>query len=188
MKKTSPVIKDPIVNKKGLTLIELAIILSIISITSALSLPSMTSLWSNLRLNKAARDLMIHFHQAKMEAVKRNILCTTTFNVSLSGQDYDYVVYVDDDQDLEYDSGESVLKTVKFSDYKSQVGFDLTQGGGDGLSFANNDNSRPSIAFNSRGLSLNNNLSSGTGSVWIKNDRNTQKQVIISTAGMIKIN
>ena len=98
MKKTSPVIKDPIFNKKGLTLIELAIILSIISITSALSLPSMTSLWSNLRLNKAASDLMVNFHQAKMEAVKRNILCTTTFNVSLSGQDYDYVVYVDDDR------------------------------------------------------------------------------------------
>jgi len=162
--------------------------LCIISIMAVLAIPKLNSLWSNLRLNTAARDLVSNFQMTKLEAVKRNVLCTVTFNLSINGKSYDYVVYVDDDQDLEYDAGETVIKSVEFSHYKSGVALDTSQGGSDGVSFANNDNSRPSIGFSSRGLPVDNGFGSGSGSVWIKNDRNTQKQVTISTTGMIKLN
>lgn len=175
-------------NNKGFTLTELGVVLAIITIISSMASPNLSSLWSNLRLNTAARDMVSNFQRAKMEAVKKSVLCTITFDLTVGADTYDYVVYVDNDQDLEYDSGETILTSVKFSDYKSGVDLDLTQGGGDGLSFPNNDNSRPSIAFNSRGLAINNSFGLGMGAVWLTNNCDTQKQIIVNTTGMIKIN
>ena len=187
IKKILLLIEGPTCNKKGLTIIELAIIFSIISITSVLSFPSLTSLWSNIRLNKATRDLMVNFHRAKMEAIKRNMLCTTTFNVSLNGQDYDYVVYVDSDQDHEYDAGETILSSIKLDDYKSGVDFDPNYGGGDGVDFDNNDNGRPSVAFNPLGLPINKDEAIGTFRARIINNHSNTKVIVIGPAGRIRI-
>ena len=94
-------------NNEGFTLNELGVVLAIISIVSVIASPNLTSLWSNLRLNTATRDTMSNFQRAKMEAVKNSMLCTITFDLTVNGITYDYVVYVDNDQDLEYDSGET---------------------------------------------------------------------------------
>jgi hypothetical protein len=107
----------------------------------------------------------------------------------VSGTTYDYVTYVDADQDLEYDAGsDRILKKIKFSNHSEYKGvsFDTNQGGGDGLTFSNNDNGRPSVAFNSRGLTMNNAFGSGAGFVYLTNNNNT-KQIRVSTAGSVRI-
>lgn len=174
---------------KGFTIVELLITMAIIAITAGIATPNILQWIANSRLDGAARNLLFNFQHAKMEAAKRATQCTVTFNLPVSGTTYDYVVYVDADQDLEYDAGsDRILKKIKFSNHSEYKGvsFDTNQGGGDGLTFSSNDNGRPSVAFNSRGLSMNNAFGSGAGSVYLTNNNNT-KQIRVSTAGSVRI-
>ena len=168
---------------------ELGIVLATISIMSAIAFPNIRNLIADYRLKAASMDVFSNLQRAKMVAVKENTLCTMTFNLPVNGKLYDYVVYVDEDRDFQYDTGESILSSKKFSDYKSGVGFDLEEGGGDGLTFTRNANRRPSIAFNSRGLPVSPGGASGMGmgAVYLKNNRNTTKRVSVHKAGRIKI-
>ena len=167
----------------GFSLMELMVTLAIIAIVAAISLPNISKWRANYRLNAAARDVVANLRHAQSEAAKRDKYCTITFNQPVGN--YDYAVYVDADKDLEYDS-EEILIGIRFSDYKG-VELDTGEGGGDGLTFANNDNSRPSVAFNSRGLPIGNGGGSGAGSIYIKNTVNSKKEIQVSTAGSIRI-
>ncbi|MGA1843830.1 MAG: GspH/FimT family pseudopilin [bacterium] len=177
------------VRPTGFTLVEMGIVLATISIMSAIAFPNISSMMANYRLKAAARDVMSHLQRAKMVAVKNNSLCTLTFNQHVEGVPYDYVVYEDDDRDYEYDAGERILASVKFSDYKSGVGLDHSKGGGDGVTFAENDAGRPSIAFNSRGLPVSPGgvAGMGMGSVYLVNNRETKKWISVHKAGRIRI-
>ena len=99
------------------------------------------------------------------------------------------MVYVDEDRDFQYESGEMILISKRFSEYKSNVDFDQSKGGGDGLTFTRNANGRPSIAFNSRGLPVSPGGAAGMGmgSVYLRNNRNTEKRISVHKAGRIKI-
>lgn len=167
--------------QKGFTLVELRIVLATISIMSAIALPNITAMIAKYRLKAAARDMVSNFQRAKMMAVKNNTLCTITFNVPVGAETYDYVVYVDEDRDFEYDAGETILASKRFKDYKSKVGFDLSEGDGDGLTFTQNDHGRPSIAFNSRGLPISPGgvAGMGMGSVFLKNGRNKTRKIFV---------
>lgn len=176
--------------KQGFTLVELGIVLATISIMSAIAFPNIISIVADYRLKTAVRDIMSNFQRAKMVAVKRNTLCTISFKVSAGRETYDYIAYIDEDRDYEYDSRETILGSKKFSDYKGGVEFDLSKGGGDGLTFGNNGNGCPSISFNSRGLAISPGGAPGMGMgrVYLKNNRNTKKWISVHKAGRIKIN
>ena len=115
-----------------------------------------------------------------------NCNCAITFNQTVGGINYDYVVFVDADSDLEYDAGENVITKVHWRNYKS-VSFDTTEGGGDGLTFTDNDAGLPSIAFRSNGLPRNNIGGLGAGTVFLKNTNNKTISVVVSSAGNIRI-
>ncbi|MGA1790811.1 MAG: GspH/FimT family pseudopilin [bacterium] len=174
---------------KGFTLVELGIVLATISIMSAIAFPNISNLIADFRLKAASRDVFSNLQRAKIMAVKENKLCTMTFNLPVDGKPNDYVVYVDEDRDFQYDTGETILISKRFSDYKSGVGFNLAEGGGDGLTFTRNANLRPSIAFNSRGLPVSPGGASGMGmgTVYLRNNRNTTKKITVHKAGRIKI-
>ena len=101
-------------NKKGFTLVELGIVLATISIMSAIAYPNISNLIADYRLKAACRDVFSNLQRAKIVAVKENKLCTMTFNPPVNGNAYDYVVYVDEDRDFQYDTGESILSNKKF--------------------------------------------------------------------------
>ena len=133
--------------RDGFTLIELLVIFVIVGILVTISIPGFSNLLPNYRLRNALRDLYSNFQLAKMTAVRKNWNCAVTFNQAIGGITYSYVVYVDSNQDLEYDAGEELLTKVLFSERYRGVGFDTSQGGGDGLTFPNNPAGLPSIAF-----------------------------------------
>ena len=164
----------------GFTLIELLIVVIILSILTAIAIPTFSVWLPNYRLKSAARDMYSHFQTTKMRAIKENRNCTVTFNQPVAGVTYDYVCYVDADTDLEYDAGETVFAKRNFNAYKS-VSFDASKGGGDGLTFTNNGEGRPSVSFRPNGLTI------GGGTVFLVNTRNRTNDVIVSLVGNIRI-
>jgi len=166
--------------KSGVTLIELMIAIGIIGILTAIAVPNVMKWLPNYRLKAAARDLYSNMQRAKMEAVKRNCNATITFNLPVGGTNYDCVNYIDSNNNLEYDAGEEILLRLNFTDYKS---VNIT-----GNTFTNNDNGRPSVAFNSKGLPINNSGGFGAGTITLTNTNGRIYTVILNSTGSIKIN
>jgi len=172
--------------KDGFTLIELMVTMVVLAIVTAITIPVFARWLPDYRLRAAARDLYSNFQLAKMVAVRNNSNCAVTFNQTVGGIAYDYVIFVDSDNDLEYDAGEEVITKVLWTDYED-VDFDTSQGGGDGLDFANNDDGLPSIAFRSNGIPRDNSGPVGTGTAFLVNTKNMTRSVVISSGGNISI-
>ncbi|MBW2039765.1 MAG: GspH/FimT family pseudopilin [Deltaproteobacteria bacterium] len=177
---------------KGITLIELMVVVAIIAIAALFMAPAIGEWADNYRIRQAAREMVSDFQFAKLKAINRGKYCTVTFNISISGKNYDYIVFPDDDNDLELDLGTSeetnIYKKVIWSNEYRNIGFDTAKGGGDGITFTNNDNGEPSVAFNARGLPKNNSGGFGAGTVFLIHTKNNKgRQVVVSSAGRIRI-
>jgi prepilin-type N-terminal cleavage/methylation domain-containing protein len=68
------------VNKKGITLIELIIVMIIIAIGGALMVPGIGSWLPNYRLKSATRDIVSMMRVAQMKAVSTNTEYRVSFN------------------------------------------------------------------------------------------------------------
>lgn len=68
-------------NKSGVTLIELVIVIAIIAIGALLLVPNMGPWIQNYRLRTAARDIVSTLRTAQMKAVSNNMTYQVSFNV-----------------------------------------------------------------------------------------------------------
>lgn len=189
-------------DQSGFTITELVIAVGIGAVLAGIAIPALSSWAPKYRLKRAARDVFSNFQLAKMTAIKENKACTITFNQDLvedgNTHNYDYVVFVDSDEDAEYDSGERIETKVDFSKAgpgKTNpylgISFDTSEGGGDGLTFLPNNDGLPSIAFKPDGLPYKNTLSGlglfGVGTVFLMNSEGDTKKVVLASAGRIRI-
>ncbi len=174
-------------NKKGFTLVELAVAIAIIAILSAVATPVILRWLPDYRLRMAARDLFSNMQLAKMTAVKSNTNVAVVFNQAVGGTVFDYAVFVDSNNNVEYDAGEVVIARVRLADYRG-VQFDPTQGGGNGLTFTNNDDGLPAIAFRGNGLTRNNGGGFGAGTAFFSNTNARTLSLVVTAAGNIRIN
>jgi len=172
--------------KDGFTLIELLVTMVVLAVVVTATIPVFARWLPDYRLRAAARDLYSNFQLAKTSAMRNSTNCAITFNQAVGGTVYDYVVFADSDNDVEFDAGEQVITQVRWTDYKD-VGFDTTQGGGDGLTFNDNDDGLPSIAFRSNGIPRNNAGGFGAGTAFLINTKNMTRSVVISAGGNIRI-
>ena len=171
---------------EGFTLMELMVVIGIIVIAAAFTLPNISSWRASAKLNGAARDLASNFQVAKMEATKRNRVCAVTFNIAVDDTLTDVIVYVDVAEDLVYNAGDTEILRRPFDSIYRTISLDETKADGDGVSFKDN-----TMAFNSRGLPIDNTgsvITVDADSVFIINDLGGEKTIKVSPAGNISIN
>ena len=161
----------------GFSLMELMTVIGILAILAAIAIPSLIGWRSKAQLGRAARDVYSNFQKAKVEAARRNTAITITFSAN------DYVVYVDANSDWTYQNGEEITPPIPWSNYAG-VSIDTSEGGGDGLSFANPING---IAFAPNGFPTDNTGALATGTVFIKNQNNNKSNIVVSPAGNVRI-
>ncbi len=176
--------KESMGSDKGFTLIEVLIVLAIIAIGSAVAAPMMKDFAARYRLRGAARDITSTLQLIRLEAVKRKVNCVMTFSQPINGDTYDYVAFVDSDEDWVYDSGEAILARVNFDD---SISIDADAGG---VTFINNAVSKRAVAFNSRGFPREPGgvLLADDRKVNLKNDIAGKKQVVVVPSGRLRIN
>jgi prepilin-type N-terminal cleavage/methylation domain-containing protein len=80
--------EDNGMNKKGITLLELIIVMVIIAIGAALMVPGFGAWMPHYRLKSAARDIVSTMRTAQMRAVSNNMRYGVAFNTEASPQEF----------------------------------------------------------------------------------------------------
>lgn len=162
----------------GFSLMELMTVIGILSILSAIAIPGYLGWRDNARLGSAAQDVYSIFQKAKIEAARRNVIVAITFAANIA------TVYVDSNGNFAQDGGENGINSIDLSDYPG-INLDASEGGGDGITFANPDDT---IAFAPNGFPLDNTGSLTSGTVFLINRKGAKASIRISPAGNVGIN
>ncbi|MBW2096973.1 MAG: GspH/FimT family protein [Deltaproteobacteria bacterium] len=173
----------------GFTFLEVLVALLVLSIVTAFAIPAFSTWLPDYRLKAAARELFSHFQQAKIAATKNGSYSTVCFYQPMGSKTYSYVVFVDADNDLEYDPGEKIIvrRLWGAGDQYQGVSFDRSKGGGDGVTFPDNDDGIPAIAFQPSGIPTSNSGGLGMGTAYLRNTKGNEMKVVLSSAGNVRI-
>jgi prepilin-type N-terminal cleavage/methylation domain-containing protein len=185
-------------SEKGVTLIELAVVMAIVGIMALFIAPAIKEWLDNFRIRQAAREVASDLQFAKMKAISTGVRYTIVFNPVVN----DYMIFPDYDNNMVLDNvdkdidGDGVNENETTDILKGvllgrNIAFDTTRGGGDGIDIPNVPASGlPTIAFNRSGLPIEN---AGPltiqRNIWLQNTQNNKRQqVTISPSGRIGIN
>lgn len=178
---------------RGLTFIELVVVMAIVAIIGLFLAPAIGEWLDNYRIRQAAREVSSDMQFAKMKAISTGRFCTILFNTNVAGTQFDYIIFPDYDNDRELDSVDvgdldhdgdqenetiDIFKKVRLSDAFRNVSFDTSQKG-EGTNFTDKK-----IAFNSQGLPS----TRFGGTVYLKNTKNNKGyMVVMSSIGRIRM-
>jgi len=163
-------------SSKGFTLIEVIIVVAIIGIMAAISIPAISSWLPNYRLKAAARELYSDMQKIKLEAIKKNTNVGIAFiTVVFPATGGSYQAFVDDG------AGGGISGNL-VQDGAEETLFRTTMPASCSLTSAN-FSSNSAAGYGPRGLPLR----SWFGSAVLRNDRSKWYKLSLSIAGSTKI-
>ncbi len=163
----------------GFSTLELVMVLIVFAILSVIAVPNIFSWQLNAKLGNATRDLYSNIQKAKLEAIKRGRNCAVSFNETVNGSAYDYVIYMDENPtpNYRYDAGEMIITQKRWSEYGDLNIVSNTFDSSSGI---------PSFAFTPQGISQILGGGFSAGAIQLKN-KNKQSGVVVSATGSVSI-
>ena len=153
-------------NKKGFTMAEVLVTISILAIMAAISVPTFISWLPTHRLQTSARQIYDDLNLAKMEAVKRNTDVCVVFYPATEK----YTVFVDKDGSGNLNSGDITLQSKNNVALEKDV--DII-----------NTNFGNTIGFNNRGM-----VATATpGDIFLTNPTGIKMKITVINSGNISI-
>jgi prepilin-type N-terminal cleavage/methylation domain-containing protein len=147
-------------NKRGITLMELIIVMAIIAMGAVLMVPNIAAWLPNYRLRSATRDIVSSMRVAQMKAVTSNI----QYRVSFDNGNNSYVI--------------QRQTTAGLNNFVDEGG---TQSLPLGITFN-------SITFGGSLVVFNPNSTASSGNMVLKNPKGTQKTIsVLSTTGRVRV-
>ena len=149
-------------HRKGFTLTEVIVVMSLIGIMMAIAVPSYVSWLPKHRFQTSVRQIYDDMNLAKIRAVRNNLDAYITFDTN----NETYFVFLDDvTQNGTYDGGETILRN------------NVTLENGTNITVA------PRCGFNNRGMSTE----AGLRQVFLSNPTGLSMRIDVNTAGNISI-
>lgn len=135
-------------NRKGITLVELLLVVALIGIMAGLAVPNFDNTITKIRHTSAIRDVLRDMRLARSYAISRSARYGVYFNTA--GRYY--VLFKDTDKDTVYDAGEKIKDSTVL---------------GANVSFSNCGFTNSAVVFNSDGSA------SKSDSVGVVNNKNS---------------
>jgi prepilin-type N-terminal cleavage/methylation domain-containing protein len=180
----------------GFTLIELIVVIGVVVVLMAVTVPNFTSWRANSKLRSSSSNIFSHLNLARIEAGKRQENIVVSFSTAANSAGWgtgSYLVFVDDGgttgtaDNLEYEGDEELLLFDANNASKR-----LRMPAGVNLYSAEFLNLNPppaspvtAVGFNPRGLPLTNTDGVTYEGVKIKNDNSRYYRILVSPAGVI---
>lgn len=161
-------------NNKGISLVEVLIVVAILGIMGTIAVPGMISWRENKAIQGAGRDMYSNLRKAQSTAVKDNRNCAVSFDGATG-----YTVYVDENKNFVQDGGEPVIAQVRWEQYRN-VRL------GEEVNFGKNGDDQPTIVFQPTLIPIGpNNIPNGT--VKLINTEAKKAAVAVSSSGNISL-
>jgi len=149
-------------NKKGVTLLELIVVLIIIGIAAALLTPNIGAWLPNYRLRADARDIASTMRTAQMKAVSNSL----QYRVNLDDAEIGANSYI-----LQYNTGGNWVNEGEMQRLRTGIIIDPAK-----------------ITFSGKHAEFNPDSTSSSGSVTLRNSKNSQKTITLTSAtGRVKL-
>lgn len=160
----------------GFTLVELLVVVGLIMVATAIAFPMITTAMPKYRLRAAARELVINFRKAKLEAVRRNRNAIFLFTPETAADEGGvYRIYIDTNANNALDAGEVLITyamprgTVLYASNFNNAVYGVNAGG-----------------YTARGVTHG--ALAGTGSVEMRTStRNRYYKASLSTSGNVSL-
>lgn len=154
---------EKLMNKKGLTLVEVTTVLSILGIMSAISIPSYLSWIPRHRLQTSVRHIYDDMNKAKFRAVNTNTVAVIVFSIPNNT----YTAFLDSNGNWALDSSETIVSSGTVEKDVNIYGSTLTSN---------------TYGFNNRGMAA-----SAPGRVFLTNPTGLFMGIEANIAGNVKV-